>query len=159
MSPTDSPATPDLTGLQVEVRPSLLMIIPLWFAHAPQFGELTAAVRRFQEHLRQATIAADERARLLQTKVEELEAQNLTQALDIRELEQENEALHQQLNAKSPWIAQLTRERNEALKEVKNAHKVIEDLLSRLKVRRSSAPARISQAFSYPIIDYSRPLV
>ena len=100
-----------------------------------QLGGLMTGVRKFQEQLRQATIAADERARLLQTKVEELEAQNLSQAFDIGELERENEALHKRLEARNPRIAQVTRERNDALREVKNAHKVIEDLLSRLKVR------------------------
>ena len=48
-------------------------------------------VQKLQRQLYHATQAADERVSILQVKVEELEAQNLSRALVIRQLEQENQ--------------------------------------------------------------------
>ena len=94
----------------------------------------TDSVRKFQVQLRQVTLAADERTKQLEAKVEELEAQNLSQGLEIRELERENRQMHEMLEARNPWIAQLTQERNKTAKELKHAQAVIADLLGRLKV-------------------------
>ncbi|KAI0722252.1 hypothetical protein C8T65DRAFT_628750 [Cerioporus squamosus] len=95
-----------------------------------ELAGLMTGMRKLQQQLRQATQAADERTRLLQMKVEELEAQNLSRALEIRQLEQENEGLHRVVETKAPALAKVVRERNDALKELSNARKVIEDLLS-----------------------------
>ncbi|KAI0723073.1 hypothetical protein C8Q76DRAFT_721462 [Earliella scabrosa] len=109
------PAMPDLQALQTEL------------------GGLMTSVRKFQVQLRQVTLAADERTKQLEAKVEELEAQNLSQCLEIRELERENRQMHEMLEARNPWIAQLTQERNKTAKELKHAQAVIADLLGRLK--------------------------
>ncbi|RDX53676.1 hypothetical protein OH76DRAFT_1398789 [Lentinus brumalis] len=95
-----------------------------------ELAGLMTGMRKLQLQLRQATQAADERTSLLQAKIEELEAQNLSRALEIRQLEQENEGLHRVVEAKAPELARVIRERNDALKELSNAHKFIEDLLS-----------------------------
>ncbi len=100
-----------------------------------QLAGLMTGMRKLQLQLRQATQAADERTSLLQAKIEELEAQNLSRALEIRQLEQENEGLHRVVEAKAPELARVIRERNDALKELSNAHKFIEDLLSHQEVR------------------------
>ena len=72
---------------------------------------------------------------ILQVKVEELEAQNLSRALVIRQLEQENQDLHRVVETKDQELAAVTRERNDVQKELAKAQKVIEDLLGRQKVR------------------------
>ena len=92
-------------------------------------------VRKFQRQLYHATEAADERVSVLQVKVEELEAQNLSRALVIRQLEQENQDLHRVVETKDQELAAITRERNDVQQELAKAQKVIEDLLGRQKVR------------------------
>ncbi|RPD66760.1 hypothetical protein L226DRAFT_529165 [Lentinus tigrinus ALCF2SS1-7] len=114
MAVADAPNEPPISELQV--------------LHG-ELAVLMTGVGKFQHQLRQVTQAVDERTRLLQIKVEELEAQNLSRALEIRQLEQENEELHQVLEAKIPELANVIQERNDALMELHNARKVIEDLL------------------------------
>ena len=134
--PLVGPAMPDLQALQTEVGSLLVWgcsgrgLTRLWL----QLGGLMTSVRKFQVQLRQVTLAADERTKQLEAKVEELEAQNLSQGLEIRELERENRQMHEMLEARNPWIAQLTQERNKTAKELKHAQAVIADLLGRLKV-------------------------
>ena len=108
--PLVGPAMPDLQALQTEVGSLLVCgcrgrgLTRLWL----QLGGLMTSVRKFQVQLRQVTLAADERTKQLEAKVEELEAQNLSQGLEIRELERENRQMHEMLEARNPWIAQLT---------------------------------------------------
>ncbi|KAI0751523.1 hypothetical protein C8Q80DRAFT_1157771 [Daedaleopsis nitida] len=118
--PPDGQAMPDLRALQVEL------------------AELMSSVRKFQDQLRLATIAADERTRELQTKVEELEAQNLSQAFDIRGLEEENAKMLQDIETGRPELARVTRERNDMAKELQNARRVIEDLLRHQQLEGST---------------------
>ena len=92
-------------------------------------------VQKLQRQLYHATQVADERVSILQVKVEELEAQNLSRALVIRQLEQENQDLHRVVETKDQELAAVTRERNDVQKELAKAQKVIEDLLGRQKVR------------------------
>ena len=88
-----------------------------------------AGVRRVEDSLRQAATAADDRTRLLQSKVEELEAANLARLLEIRQLELEKAELQREVQAKRPDLAAAIVARDDALKKLEHARKVIEDLL------------------------------
>ena len=100
-----------------------------------QLAILMTGVQKLQRQLYHATQVADERVSILQVKVEELEAQNLSRALVIRQLEQENQDLHRVVETKDQELAAVTRERNDVQRELAKAQKVIEDLLGRQKVR------------------------
>ncbi|KAI1786651.1 hypothetical protein LXA43DRAFT_1098951 [Ganoderma leucocontextum] len=110
--PPNGPATmTDLWGLQTEL------------------ASLMAGVRRVEDSLRQAAIAADDRTRMLQCKVEELEAANLARLLEIRQLEMEKAELQREVQAKRPDLAAAIAARDDALKKLDRARKVIEDLV------------------------------
>lgn len=88
-----------------------------------------AGVRRVEDHLRQAATIADDRTRMLQSKVEELEAANLSRLLEIRQLETEKAELQREVQAKRPDLAAAISARDDALKKLEHARKVIEDLV------------------------------
>ena len=106
-----------------------------------QFAVLMTGVRKLQRQLCHATEAADERVSVLQVKVEELEAQNLSRALAIRQLEQENQDLHRVVETKDQDLAEAQSSCNDVQKKLAKAHEVIEDLLGRPKVRGLWLPA------------------
>ncbi|PIL36924.1 hypothetical protein GSI_00614 [Ganoderma sinense ZZ0214-1] len=94
-----------------------------------ELASLMAGVRRVEDSLRQAATAADDRTRMLQSKVEELEAANLARLLEIRQLELEKAELQREVQAKKPDLAAAIVARDDALKKLERARKVIEDLL------------------------------
>ena len=70
-----------------------------------QISLLMAGVRNIENRVHQAAQAADERARKLQSRVQELEAENLARGLEIKQREREKTELHHQLDAKKPDLA------------------------------------------------------
>ena len=72
--------------------------------------------------------------------MEDLEAQNLERAFEIRELENENAMLIQRVGDDDPELTKVTRERDEAQKKLENAQKFIKDLLGGERVRRPKFP-------------------
>ena len=94
-----------------------------------------AGVRRVEDRVRQAATAADDRTRMLQSKVEELEAANLARLLEVRQLEMEKAELQREVQAKRPDLAAAISARDDALKKLEHARKVIEDLVRDHEVR------------------------
>ncbi|EJF62826.1 hypothetical protein DICSQDRAFT_160677 [Dichomitus squalens LYAD-421 SS1] len=94
-----------------------------------ELSSLMAAVRRIQDSARQATQAADDKVRKLQSKVEELEADNLARELEIRRLDLEKTELQRELEARRPDLAAAIASRDAAVKRLDHSLKVIEDLV------------------------------
>ena len=92
-------------------------------------------IRNIEERVRQAAQAADERARKLQSRVQDLEAENLARGLEIKQMERERTELRHQLDAKRPDLAAAIAARDETSKKLSNALKVIEDLVRERQVR------------------------
>ena len=88
-----------------------------------------AGLRHFQQSLRTVTLAADERTRELMDKIAALEAQNFERALQVRQLEADNADLLGRLESHAPKVAEAIRTRNEAVRKLEHAHKVIQNLL------------------------------
>ncbi|KAI0677028.1 hypothetical protein C8Q78DRAFT_61705 [Trametes maxima] len=114
-----------------------------------QLAALIDGAQRAQDTFAQFEVAAEARTQALRAKIEDLEAQNLTRAFRIRELEQENAELRESAShmprpananlALASDLARVTKERDDVQRQLGRARDMIKDLLSP-KVNASAGP-------------------